>query len=401
MMSTACNSDRRATSRVYSRMSPLRTALLCLALAACGGSAKKGGGSTTGVSQGAAGANSVRDGGNDPASMADGTVDPSVPSTGGPAVTAAPTGGGTAMGTGAMPSPGGGGGGSAPADPPPEVPVTFPNLDPDPAQAKSQVDQQLAIAKQALSKQPPDADGALAAARAALKIDASSVDAAAYVAFAYYHKKQLDTAELVLDEMFKRPTAKQNANVYYVYGLVYDKTTRYDQAILSYKRAVELNRGFASALTNLGVHQLRNKQYAEAQSTFERLSKEMGRHDAITLTSLGSAYRGRSGDYPAGSGDRKQLIMSAEAAYKRALSANANYGPAYYNLGLLYLDADPFPSGGGALDTLQRLNAAKSFLDQYKNAPGVDIKLYDERMKDVQKAIKREEKRRARSKKGA
>ena len=46
------------------------------------------------------------------------------------------------------------------------------------------------------------------------------------------------------------------------------------------------------------------------------------------------------------------LIMSAEAAYKRALSVNANYGPAYFNLALLYLDADPFPSGGGTLDTL-------------------------------------------------
>ena len=126
----------------------------------------------------------------------------------------------------------------------------------------------------------------------------------------------------------------------------------------------------------------------------------MGKSDAITLTNLGSAYRGRSGDYPAGSGDRNLLILASEAAYKRALSANPNYGPAYFNLGLLYLDADPFPSGGGTLDTMQRLNAAKGFFDQYKNMPGVDIKLYDERMKDVQKAIKREEKRRSKAKKG-
>jgi tetratricopeptide (TPR) repeat protein len=395
-MSTVYGTDRAATSSVYSRVSRLGSLLLCLALAACGGSSKQGAATTPeSVNQGATGALSVRDGGNDPPSnpnfvvptagsdVASGTTTPPPPP---PATTPG------------MPSPTPGGG--ATVDVPPETPVTFPNLDPDPAQAKSQVDQQLAIAKQALAKQPPDADGALAAARAALKIDASSVDAAAYVAFAYYHKKQLDTAELVLDDMFKRPTAKQNANVYYVYGLVYDKTNRDDQAILAYKKAIELNPSFASALTNLGVHQLRNKQYAEAQATFERLTKQMGRNDAITFTSLGSAYRGRSSDYPAGSGDRNQLIMAAEAAYKRALSANANYGPAYYDLGLLYLDADPFPSGGGALDTLQRLNAAKSFLDQYKNAPGVDIKLYDERMKDVSKAIKREEKMRAKTKKG-
>jgi tetratricopeptide (TPR) repeat protein len=214
------------------------------------------------------------------------------------------------------------------------------------------------------------------------------------VGFAYYHKKQYDTAELVLDELFKRPTAKQNANVYYVYGLIYDHTNRPEQAVLAYRKAVEINPSFASAHVNLGVHQLRNKQYAEAQATFERLTKQLNRNDAITLTSLASAYRGRSGDYPVGSPERNQFILAAEAYYKRAIAANANYGPAYYNLGLLYLDADPFPSGGGTLDTLQRLNAAKGFLGQYKNSPGVDIKLYDERMKDVERAIKREEKRR-------
>ena len=51
------------------------------------------------------------------------------------------------------------------------------------------------------------------------------------------------------------------------------------------------------------------------------------------------------------------------------------------------------------LDTLQRLNAAKSWLNQYKNMPGVDLKLYDERTKDIDKAIKREEKRRAKASK--
>jgi tetratricopeptide (TPR) repeat protein len=380
MIANAYSADRHGASSVYRCMTrTLGTLLVCALLVACGGSKK---GKTT---PGGAGGGSA--GSSDPQAMND---------------TGNPGGGGGGAGDGAgsagMPNGGGGagdtGGGAGSA----EVPVTFPNMDPDPAQAKAQVDQQLAVAKQALMQSPPDADGALRASKAALAIDASSVDAAAYVGFAYYHKKQYDTAELVLDELFKRPTAKQNANVYYIYGLVYDHTNRPEQAVLAYRKAVEINPGFASALVNLGVHQLRNKQYAEAQTTFERLTKEMGRNDAVTLTSLGSAYRGRSGDYPAGSAERNQFILAAEAFYKRAIAANANYGAAYYNLGLLYLDADPFPSGGGSLDTLQRLNAAKGFLDKYKNSPGVDIKLYDERMKDVERAIKREEKRRKKSK---
>ena len=379
MMFKHYDADRQSRPHVYRAMARAIGALLfCALIAACGGGSKKGTTTPTGGGKPA--------GGKDPTAMND-AGDP-----GGGGGTGST--GGTA-GTGGSATPGGGGG-SDPATPDPakETPVTFPNHDPDPAQAKAQVDNQLAVAKQALMQSPPDADGALRASKQALAIDASSVDAAAYVAFAYYHKKQYDTAELVLDELFKRPTSKQNANVYYVFGLVYDHTNRPEQAVLAYRKAVEINPSLASAQVNLGVHQLRNKQYAEAQTTFERLTKEFGRNDAVTLTSLGSAYRGRSGDYPSGSPDRNQFILAAEAAYKRALATNGNYGPAYYNLSLLYLDADPFPSGGGTLDTLQRLNAAKGFLNQYKNMPGVDIKLYDDRMKDIDRAIKREEKRR-------
>jgi tetratricopeptide (TPR) repeat protein len=267
--------------------------------------------------------------------------------------------------------------------------VTMPSFDPEPGQAKAQVEQHLQVARTALSSSTPDPETALREARLALTIDAASTDAAAMVAFAYYHKKLYDTAELVLDDLFKRPAAKQNPNVYYVYGLIYDHTHRPDQAVVSYKKAVELNPNYASALVNLGVHQLENTQYADALTTFDRLVQQFGRTDAITLTSLGSAYRGHSADYPAGSPDRDDNVRRAEAAYKRALQASPSYGPAYYNLGLLYLDNDPFP---GLSDTLLRLNTSKSYFDQYKNMQNVDMKLYDDRMKDVTKAIKRAEK---------
>jgi tetratricopeptide (TPR) repeat protein len=292
----------------------------------------------------------------------------------------------------------GGAGGASAADLAAGPSVTMPNYDPDPAQARTQVDQHLQIARAALATPTPDADAALREARLALQIDAANVDAAAMVAFAYYHKRLYDTAELVLDDLFKRETAKQNANVYYVYGLVYDHTSRPDQAVVSYKKALELNPSHASALVNLGVHQLQNTQYAEALQSFDRLVNQFGRSDAITLTSLGSAYRGHAADYPAGSPDRDDNVRRAEAAYKRALQSNSNYGPAYYNLGLLYLDNDPFP---GLPDTLLRLNTAKTYFDQYKNMPGVDMKLFDDRMKDVTKAIKRAEKQLKKSRGGS
>jgi tetratricopeptide (TPR) repeat protein len=273
--------------------------------------------------------------------------------------------------------------------------VTMPSYDPDPGAARAQVEQHLQVARAALATSIPDPETALREARLALEIDAANIDAAAMVAFAYYHKRLYDTAELVLDDLFKREAAKQNASVYYVYGLVYDHTNRPDQAVLSFKKAVELNPGHGSALVNLGVHQLQNAQYADALQTFEHLVNQFGRRDAVTLTSLGSAYRGHAADYPAASPDHDDNVRRAEAAYKRALQASSNYGPAYYNLGLLYLDNDPFP---GLADTLLRLNTSKTYFDQYKNMPGVDMKLYDDRMKDVTKAIKRAEKQQKRGK---
>jgi tetratricopeptide (TPR) repeat protein len=313
--------------------------------------------------------------------------------------TGTPDTSGVGSGATGMPAPNlGSGSGSQASALPPDPVVSYPNLDPDPAAAKAQVDQKLAVAKSALSQNNPDADAALAAAKDALKIDATNVEAAAFVSYAYYAKKQLDTAELLLDELFKRPSAKQNAMVFYVYGLIYDKTNRPEQAVVAYKQAVQLDPNLAGAWVNLGVHQLENKQYQDAQATFEKLtSPPFNRADAITLTSLGSAYRGRAGDYPLGSGERGSYVVKADAAYKRALQADPQYGPAYYNLGLLYLD---FEAVGGTTDPLQRIAASEAFFNNYKNAPGVDMKLFDERMKDVSKAKKRAAKAAKGGKKG-
>lgn len=363
----------RVSSSVMTRT--LGAFLLAVAIAACGGG-NKGGKTTPSGGGGTSG---------DQQSMND--KDPTgEPGTGQPGGTPADPNAG-------QPTPDGSSGGSS--DGPPIVP---PNLDPDPAQAKAKVDQHLQVARTMLSQSPPDAEGALNQAREALKQDATNVDAAAMVAFAYYHKKLYDTAELVLDDLFKREAAKNNAQVYYVYGLIYDQTNRPERALVAYKKAVELNPNHTSALVNLGVHQLKNSQYAEAQSTFERLTGQFNRNDAVTLTSLGSAYRGRSADFKSGAPERDQWVRKAEDAYKRALQASSNYGPAYYNLGLLYLDTDPYP---GITDPIARLNAAKSYFEQYKSMQGFDMKLYDSRIKDVDKAIKKAQKAAKKAAKGA
>jgi tetratricopeptide (TPR) repeat protein len=368
--------DRMVRSRVYGSMTRRIGAVLLCVAAACGGGDKKG--TTTPAP--------AKGSGDDTQSM----KDIGDPTAGG--------GGGSATGSGTVAVGGGSGSGSGtqpvPVDPP-AAPIPLPDFDPDPTQAKAQVDQHLNVARSALSMATPDADTALREARQALAIDAANLDAAAMVAFAYYHKHLLDTAELVLDDVFKRDAAKKNANVNYVYGLIYDHTNRPEQALKAFQAAVDINPNFASALVNVGVHQIQNQQYTAAVDTFEKLTGQFNRNDVITLTSLGSAYRGHSADFPSGSPDHDKLVKSAEGAYKKATQANANYGPAYYNLGLLYLDNAPYP---GITDEVQRLNTAKGFFDNYKNATGLDAagsKLYDDRMKDVTRSLKRAQKKQA------
>jgi Tfp pilus assembly protein PilF len=364
----------------------LAIAALSAAVAACGGKDK--GKSTTPGGGGGGDAVGMKDG--EPVG-GDGAGDGTGSGTGDGGATGDGSGDGTGDGSGT-----GDGTGTGEPTPTLEEKFTPPNLDPDPEDARSTVQGHLRTARDALRGDTPDPDLAIKEAKAALTVDGTNVDAVVILAHAYYHKRLYDTAETVLDMLLKdRQAAKKNASVYYVYGLVYDKTSEPKKAELAYKTAVDLDPNHKSALVNFGVHQLINKQYEAAIDTYEKLTGQLGVGTAETWNSLGAAYRGRSGDYDPGSGPRADWLLKAETAFKRSLSADKNYGPAYYNLGLLYLDADPFPSpDGGSLDTLVRLKKAKTYFEEYKNMPGVDIKLFDARMKDVTKLITREEKKR-------
>jgi len=274
------------------------------------------------------------------------------------------------------------------ADGPPELKP--PGLDISASEKASRVATHLQAATAAMQNNA-DPIRAIEQAKAALQVDETSIDAMVLLAHGNLVKGYYDLAEDVLMKAFDRG-GKSNKKAYFLLGLVYEKTKRLDKAPIAYQNALTLDPNYKSAIMNLGVHNLRTKRYSDAVRAFERLTNELGMNDASVWTNLGSAYRGLSLEFQVRDiAQRNKLILNAELAYKRAISIDKNYGNVYFNMGLLYLDADPFPTPAGDMDAVARLKQAKTYFDEYRRLAGADLKLVDSTAAVAQKLIDREE----------
>lgn len=263
-----------------------------------------------------------------------------------------------------------------------------PNLDLPPGEQRAKRTQHSTQGWSALRAGDPDR--AIREAKLALKADSTHIDSIVLLAHANFKKNRVDTAEVILDSTFnKYPEAKTNAKLFYLYGLIYESKGEERKAIFSYEKCIQYDPSHRGGLINVGAHRLKNKQYAEAIQIFERLTRSLGVNTSLAWNNLGSAYRGRSAD----GGARDQLLLRAEQAYKKAVELNRNDGYAYYNLGLLYYDADPFPTSAGPMGKLQRLEKAEYYFKQYREKSGADVELVDDRIKRVKKLIKREKRK--------
>jgi len=285
--------------------------------------------------------------------------------------------------------------------------VEPPMLDISEDEKKSRVNGSLARARDALEEQHRDPNLAIKEAKDALSVDPNSVDAVVVLAHAYYFRKLYDTSQVLLDRVVNsnvtvvKEKAAKHADLYYVYGLVFDKTGEPARATFAYEKARSIEPNHKNALMNLGVHYLADSRYAEARDIYEKLTKQLGVQTPAAWTNLGSAYRGLSASGTIDAGARDSLLRDAETSYKRAIDANKNYAAAYYDLGLLYMDAKPFPLGNGPMDELVRFDRAATYFKDYKTMPGADLKLADERLLQVDKARKKEEKARKKKEKEA
>ncbi len=300
-------------------------------------------------------------------------------------------GGDSGAGDGAGAAGGGDGGAAAEANPP--------GLDLSPEERASRASSHLTKARKALAGAGKDPAVAIAESKAALSIDETNVEAMILLAHANYLKGYYDLAQEVLEKALKRG-GDGDKKLWFLLGLVYEKTLQADKAFSAFDKAVSIDSSYRSAMLNLGVYYLKNKRYEKAVSLYERLTGELDFNKAVAWVNLGSAYRGRAVEFQATDmSQRNELVLKAETTYKRAVSVDRNYAPAYYNLGLLYLDSDPFPASSGELDRLKRLKTAKTYFDEYRRLPGADQKLADAQTDVAQKLYEKEEKARAKQKK--
>jgi tetratricopeptide (TPR) repeat protein len=233
-----------------------------------------------------------------------------------------------------------------------------------------------------------DADGTIRAARAALDLDETNVEAMIMLAHGYYMKGYDDKVEAVLTLAQKQKAGDNHPVLWMLFGLVYDRTNREDQALSSFERATKLKPDYLAALIDRGAIYLKRHRYSDAVPVFEQVV-QIEDKSPRAHTNLGSAYRGRSADVGDAKDQRDQLLRRAEQEYKLAIQQDPSYAPAYFDLGLLYLDADPFPG----LETLTRFQQAQRFLSQYKQTAGpAGVPAVDDYLTAAQKGIEREQK---------
>ena len=221
---------------------------------------------------------------------------------------------------------------------------------------------------------------AIRSAKAALKRDEKYVPAMVVMARAYYHLGKLEFAGSVCD--IALGINPSTGECYNIKGFVALKTEDEVEARQMFEKATQVQPSLGAPWLNLGGEYLKVKNYPAAIPTLKKATELMPSRPEAYLN-LGSAYRGDG------------QVVQAYNAYTQALKLRSNnYPEAYFNLGILFLDAQTYPG----MDKLQQLNTAVTYFNKYKSQMSYLPKddPVDGYIKEAQKAYEREQKQRER-----
>lgn len=256
---------------------------------------------------------------------------------------------------------------------------------------------------------------AILQAQQALRIHEQNVDAMLVIAEAFLKQGRFELASATtasaLNVDTKVLTTEQIGRAYNIQGFAHIQAGKEQAATDAFRKAAEADAKNASAWNNLGTRYLDAGDVGTAINCF-RYATELAPRFYKARLNLGAGLRA----------DRKW--QEAEKEFQRALQLRPGYPEVYFNLGLLYLDADPYPG----LDTVTRLNKAIVNFTKYRelavaagpkgpaerrpgaghNVPGskegvkparVGVAVADDYIAVAKKGIEREERRKEREKK--
>ncbi|MBL8910334.1 MAG: tetratricopeptide repeat protein, partial [Archangium sp.] len=221
-------------------------------------------------------------------------------------------------------------------------------------------------------------DAASSEAKKVLKADERNVRAMQLLAQVYFRESKIELARLVLENA--RTIDANDAATHNALGLVQLQLKLRPQALESFRQATLLNPDFAEARNNFGMLLNDGNDY---ESAVKELEAAVAAAPEFTLAhlNLGNAYRGL------------QQPQKAIAEYQLVQKARPELADVSYNLGVTYLDQD-IPG----VDPIERFKTAISYFNQYKERGGKDDRV-ETYIKDANKGIDKEERRKEREKK--
>jgi len=259
-----------------------------------------------------------------------------------------------------------------------KAPAPAPAPEPEEAPDKAAPIPQAEVANAVAFVRRGQYEQAIVQAKAALKRNEKYAPAMVVLARAYYQLNKNELAEAVCDIALQIDSSQ--GECYVIKGFVALRNDNDPGAKDLFEKATKARPGLGAGWLNLGVQFLKVKNYTAAITALEEAARLMANRAEVHLN-LGSAYRG--------AGSPEQLSKAA-SSFTKALQLRPNYPAAYFNLGILYLDAQAYPG----MTKLQQLNMAVSHFNSYKRVVSTLPKddPVDGYIKEAQKAYEREQK---------
>ncbi len=229
-------------------------------------------------------------------------------------------------------------------------------------------------------------EDAIRQAKLALGRDERYVPAMIVMAKSYYYLHKYELAGSIVDiaKSIDPNNGPANAECFNLQGFLALVKDDRISATAAFKKATEFDSCYGPGWLNLTAHYLNAKNYDGAVDSGERAAKIMANSPRAHLD-LGSAYRG------------KLRYADAQKEYELAARLDPSYADAYFNLGILYLDAKDMPGPAGTpLDLISKLNTAINHFNKYKQLAGYKITKddpVDTYLNDCRTQIDREQKR--------